>query len=101
MARARVVVSDTSSEEVDQLRRTVNTLLHMIESAEASLTAGATAENVLDAWADAVRTGKDDNPDGVSDVSPTNRVVVGLRPTPTHPTRRSMAVEEMDASADY
>ena len=88
MAKARKVVGDQQSEEFDELRRTVHTLLHMLESAEASLTAGATAENVLNAWADAVRTGKDDNPESIANITSTGRDVVGVQPSRVTPARR-------------
>ena len=101
MARARLVVSDTSSEEVDQLRRTVNTLLLMIESAEASIAATATAEEVLGAWADAVRTGFDNNPDSVDHVVPTNREIVGIKPTPKHPQRPKGALRDMESADKF
>lgn len=87
MAFVRLVVGDQSSAEFDQLRRTVNTLLQMLESAETSLTAGASAEDVLNAWADAVRTGTDNNPAAIANVSDTGLEIVGLRPMNRHPAR--------------
>ncbi len=101
MARARLVISDVSSEEVDQLRRTVNTLILMLETAEASITAGASAAEVLGAWADGVRTGTDDNPDSVSNVVSTGREIVGLKPTPTHPRRVLQQLRSMSVSDDF
>ena len=99
--RARHVVSDTSSAEVDHLRRTVNTLLLMLETAEASLTAGATAEDVLNAWADAVRTALDNNPASIANVVSTSLPIQGLRPTPRHPRRaRSTRTAEILTTAD-
>lgn len=87
MAFVRLIVGDQSSAEVDQLRRTTNSLLQMLESAEASLTAGASAEDVLNAWADAVRTGTDDNPESIANVVSTSLEIVGLRPMNRHPAR--------------
>jgi hypothetical protein len=101
MARARLVVSDVSSEEVDQLRRTVNTLLLMLETAEASITAGASAEDVLNAWADAVRTATDDNPESIANITSTGREVVGLKPTPTLPRRVRQELRDMVADDDF
>lgn len=101
MARARYVISDTSSEEVDQLRRTVNTLVLMLETAEASLTAGASAEDVLNAWADAARTGTDDNPASIADITSTSRELHGLRPTPKHPRRPKGKLVDMTADSDF
>ena len=101
MARARLVVADGSSEELDQLRRTVNTLLLMIESAEQSLTDTATAEDVLNAWADAVRTGLDNNPESVANITSTGREIVGCRPQPGAPRRPKRALTDMSDSSDF
>lgn len=101
MARARIVVSDTSSEEVDALRRTVNTLILMIETAEASITATASAEDVLNAWADAVRTGVDDNPESIANIVSTGRPLEGIRPTPKHPRRPKRRLDDMTAESDF
>ena len=87
MAFVRLTVGDQSSAEIDQLRRTVNTLLQMLETAEGSLTAGASAADVLNAWADAVRTGTDDNPLAIANVVSTSLEIVGLRPMNRHPAR--------------
>lgn len=100
MARARTVIADTNSEEIDQMRRTMHGLLHMLESAEASLTAGATAEDVLNAFADAVRTGTDDNPESIANIAPSLREVVGVKPTPLHPRRRGPADSIVMATTD-
>lgn len=88
--RIRKINGDQHSAEFDQLRRTVNNLLRMLEGAEASLAAGATAEAVLQAWADGVRDGADTNPDAETDVVGTAVPLVGLKPTngggtPRHP----------------
>lgn len=87
MAFVRIVTGDLPSAEKDQLRRTVNTLLQMLETAEASLTAGASAEDILNAWADAVRTGRDNNPASIANVVSTGLEVVGVRGTAQHPPR--------------
>jgi hypothetical protein len=100
MARARLVIADTSSEEIDQMRRTMHGILHMLESAEASLTAGASAEDVLNAFADAVRTGTDDNPESIANIVPSERELVGVRPQPLHPRRRGPADHVAMATTD-
>jgi len=61
MAKKRLVVGDQSSAEVDQLRKTVNNLLKILENAGASITATCTAEEVILAIAAAVTTGLDNN----------------------------------------
>jgi len=101
MARARLVISDTSSEEVDQLRRTVNTLVLMLETAEASLTAGASAADVLNAWAATARTGTDDNSEAIANIVDTGRELVGMKPTPKHPRRRRGSLRDMVADDDF
>lgn len=99
MAKARVVIGDQQSEEFDELRRLCHTLLHMLESAEASLTAGATAEDVLNAWADAVRTGTDDNPESIANIAPTNRAVVGVVQDRVQPPRHRRESQAIDLDA--
>lgn len=107
--RARLVVSDTSSAEVDQLRRSVNALLLILEDLGARLTAEVvTAPSAADleivavfqSISDAIRDGADTDPDGelVTHV-PTGLPIVGMRPTVRHPARRqrtTVAVEAAD-----
>ena len=90
--RIRKIIGDQSSAEFDQLRRTSNNLLRMLEGAEASLAAGADAEAVLQAWADAIRDGVDANNDSETNVVATNVPIVGLKPInggglPRHPSQ--------------
>ncbi len=99
MARAVVVVGDAPSADVAEMRRTINTLLLMLESAEASITAGATAEDVLNAWADAVRTGLDSNPAAIANIVSTGREVVGIQTTPAGiPRTPRMGVVTFDST---
>lgn len=88
--RIRKINGDQHSAEFDQLRRTVNNILRMIEGASVSLGDTATAEAILQAWADGVRDGIDSNPDNETNVTGTNASLVGLKPTnggglPRHP----------------
>ena len=101
MARARLVIADTNSEEIDQLRRTVNNLLLMIETAEASITAGASAADVINAWADAVRTGTDNNPSAIANIVSTGSEIVGSKPTPLHPRRRGQNTVGMTPASNF
>jgi hypothetical protein len=88
--RVRLIVGDQQSAEFEQLRRTVNNLLRMMETAKASLVATATAADVLTAWSDAIETGRDNNPGTIANVVSTDNEVLGLRPTPT-PVRKAQA----------
>ncbi len=88
--RVREIVGDMQSAEIQQMRRSFNSLLRMLETAEASLTAGADAEDVLNAWADAIRTGQDDNPASIANVVSTDNEMLGIRITPT-PLRKAQA----------
>lgn len=100
MAVARIVVDDAPNEVVQQLVRTVNGLLLMIEEAEAAITATATAEEVLNAWADAVRTGRDNNPATVDHYVGSGAELVGVRLSPrvpARPKRGTVALEVSDA----
>ncbi len=99
----RRINADQHSAEFDQLRRTVNNLLRMIEGAEVSLGAGASAEAVLQAFADAVRDGVDANNDSEANVTGTNVPIVGLKPVnggglPRHPMQNRATV--LDDSFD-
>jgi hypothetical protein len=77
MAKARVVVADTGSQEVAELRRTVNHLLLMLETMKASLAAGVTANNVLTAISDAIITGTDNNSGAVASLVTSGREIKG------------------------
>lgn len=99
MAKARVVVSDVSSEEVDELRRCVHSLLHMMETAAASITATATAEQVLSVWSAAIASGVDNNPNAVANVVSSGREIVGVYPSrKLPPRRRSTKLVTLEAS---
>ena len=101
MAKARVVIGDTGSQEVAQLSRTVNTLLLMIESAAASITATASAEDVLNAWAAGVAAGLDNNPGAIANVVSTGREVVGLKATPLQPRRAQRNLADLENDSDF
>ncbi len=90
--RIRKINADQHSAEFDQLRRTVNNMLRMMETAKASITASATAEEVLEAWSDAIETGVDNDPNDVAtgDIVVSNGAIVGVKPvngggSPRHP----------------
>jgi hypothetical protein len=77
MAKARVVVGDGGAQEIAELRRTVNSLLLMLETMKASLAAGVTANNVLTAISDAIITGTDNNSGAVASLVTTGREIKG------------------------
>lgn len=95
--RARYVVADQSSEEVDALRRNFNALLLILEDLGARLaaevtTAPTTADDeivaVLTSISDAIRDGVDNDPDSeLGTHTPTLLPIEGVRPTPRHPKR--------------
>lgn len=85
MAKARPVVSDNSSGEVDELRRQFNNLLVIIENT-------ATYAALQTAVAD-----------GVEAVT-TNKEINGVKPGPTHPRRPRVSNDNrvtMDSNSNY
>lgn len=87
MAKARLIRGDQSSAEFDQLRKTVNALLLILENAGNMVTAGATAGAVIQAIGDAVASGADTNPQARAGYTGTGLEIVGLKPTAKHPDR--------------
>ena len=85
MAIARQVIADTGSNEVAELRLALNTLILMLETAGASITAGATADEVLSAWSAGIAAGKDNNPAGTPNIVSTGREIAGVSPSPNVP----------------
>lgn len=101
MAKARKVVNDQNSAVVDHLVTTVNNLLLMIETASTSLTAGASAADVLNAWSAAVNTGTDNNPNSIANVSTTNLAIEGMWATPKMPRRRYLNLVTMTNTSNF
>lgn len=95
--RARLIVADTSSAEVDHLRRNFNSLLLILEDLGARLaaevvTAPTAADGeilaVFQSISDAIRDGVDSDPDSeLVTHAPTLLPIEGLRSTPRHPRR--------------
>lgn len=92
-AKVRLVVGDQNSAELQALTRSFNSLLLILENAFALEAAGTTTSIQMAAGlSNALSTGKD------TDVAPhvgTQRMVYGIRPTPTHPQRRAEVVTEL------
>lgn len=87
MAKKRLVLGDQSSAEIDQIRYTLNNLLKVLETAAASITAGASAEDVLNALSAGIAAGADTNPNAVANVVSTGLELVGVQPMNAHPAR--------------
>ena len=97
MAKARKVVADQNSEELDQLRRTVHTILLLLENAgNLGGAATTTPAETFQAIADAISSGVDvDNGNYIG----TGLVVEGVDPTPKHPRRpKGGKVVDLDPS---
>jgi hypothetical protein len=97
MAKARRVVSDQNSEELDQLRRTVHTLMIMLENLGTSLGAAADftdVNNIGDGLNAAFVTGVDS---AATDYTGSELPIEGVIPTPKHPRRPNVGkVEDLD-----
>jgi hypothetical protein len=90
--RVRRLVSDKNSAEVDQLRRTVNALLLVLENL--STTSFTTVTDLQEALANTLATGVDSDyttPESSDSYVGTGVELVGVRPTPKHPVRPGMA----------
>lgn len=108
MAKARPVVSDTSSVEVDEMRRGFHALLVMLENVAAEVDAGnITADEAFTVLLNSLSTGSDDDISGVdgggNDYAGTGVAAVGVKPTPTHPRRGrpQTSLVDLDENSDY
>lgn len=99
--RARRVVSDQNSAELDHLRRNFNNLLRILEGMDASLAASATAENILQQIADAVTAGVDSNPNSIANVVATNVDIEGVKPMPLVPKQVRASLEDSDKNDSW
>lgn len=97
--RVRRVVSDNSSQEVDELRRQFNNLLLILENVATENAGAMTVDQAFAAIAQALSTGTDS--DSANHVG-TGREINGVRPAPTHPRRaRVQKTESADATIDF
>lgn len=71
MAKARLVVADQSSLEIDQMRATLNALVKALEGVATAIDGGDDAETALEALGALITSGE----------------IVGIKPTPEHPPR--------------
>lgn len=97
MAKGRRVVGDQNSEELDQLRRCVHTLLLVLSSVATQIGDAANAaaiSDIADGLANAIDTGVDSD---VSGYTGTGLALEGVIPTPQHPRRPNVGkVENLD-----
>lgn len=84
-AKVRVIVGDQNSAELQALYRSWNSFLLILENIASEEAAGTTtALQSAAALANALSTGKDTN---TTNHTGTQRMVYGIRATPTHPQR--------------
>lgn len=99
MAKARKVVGDQNSEELDQLRRCVHTLMIMLENLGTDLanaTADSSVTNIGVGLAAALSTGVDSAATGYTG---SGLNIEGVDPTPKAPRRPSVGkVVDLDLS---
>lgn len=88
MAKARLVVGDQNSAELDAFKRSYNSLLLVLENvaSEVDATTITTAE-AFTVLMHVLAGGVDDSGSGVAAHAPTNRFVVGIKSTPQIPPR--------------
>ena len=86
MAKVQKVIGDQNSQEFDELRRSFNTLLAVLENLGANLVSATPVESG-GALQDALVSGVDDNPNTISNVVVTGLPIHGIDSTPKHPRR--------------
>lgn len=95
MAKARLVVGDQNSAELDALRRSFNSMIVVLENISAEVTAGTlTAEQGFEALGAALRNGVDGSGTPAPHVG-TGRMVAGVRVSPQHPPRKAEVLSEL------
>lgn len=105
--KARQVVSDTPNAEVEELRRTLNTLLLVLQNVSAHVAAGdIDEEEAFIVLANTLTSGVDtdmlDIGGNGNDYEGTGREVVGLKPTPQRPRMPQIkALVTMDKGSDF
>jgi hypothetical protein len=97
MAKGRRVVGDQNSEELDQLRRLVHTLLVMLRNAGddlANATADASVTDIGAGLRDAIDSGVDSAATGYTG---SGLAIEGVIPSPKHPRRPNVGkIEDLD-----
>lgn len=106
MARARLVVADTNSAEMDSLRRQFNNLLLVLENVCAEVDAGnITADEAFTALVAALNNGTDVDialiDGGANNYAGSNRELLGVKPTPLHPRQVRGETRDMDKDSNF
>lgn len=107
MPRARSIVGDVNSAELDELRRQFNNLLVVLGSIAAAVDAGdITADEAFTVLTTTLEAGVDNSITGVdagaNDYTGTGAELLGIKPTPLHPRRRRTAETiDLDASSNF
>lgn len=106
MARARLVVADMNSAEMDSLRRQFNNLLLVIENVSSEVDAGnITADEAFTALVTVLNSGVDGDiaaiDGGANNYAGTNREILGVKPTPLHPKQVRGVTRDMDKDSNF
>jgi len=106
MAKARLVVADVGSTELDQLRRSVNALFVVLQNIADQVDAGTmTADESFTVLLNTLFTGIDSSITGISgggnNYAGTQREVVGTKPTPSQPMPPRGGITNMLASDKF
>lgn len=95
MAKARVVIADQNSAEVDALRRSFNSLIVVLENISAEVVATTlTPIQGFEALGAALDTGRDASGTPAPHVG-TGRLVTGIKVTPAYPPRKAESASEL------
>jgi hypothetical protein len=106
MAKARLVVADVGSTELDQLRRSVNALFVVLQNIASEVDAASiTADEAFTVILNSLSTGVDSSITGVdggaNNYAGTQREVVGTKPTPSQPMPPRGGIANMLASDKF
>ena len=110
MAKALPVISDVSSAEVDEMRRSFHALLVALQNVASEVDAGnITADEAFTVLLNTVSTGLDSDITGVdgggNNYAGTGVVVSGVKPTPLHPRRARKvgvaALVDLDENSEF
>lgn len=104
MAKARRVVGDQNSEEFDQMRRCVHSIMLVLQNVASEVDAGnITADEAFTVLLTTLSTGVDADitavDGGGNNYAGTTLAVEGVIPTPKHPRRPNVGkIDDLDAS---